>query len=117
MALIHIVSIPRDTATKISEFRSEVSGKKLNKTKMGKATDRRCALWDDRVGGLANGLTNKPWLDENGQQKKDSNGKPLTLQDMMEQKWNKPPGFFTNKVWKQGDPVSEKDATYFQTKY
>ncbi len=38
--LVFIKSIPRQTATGVSEWVSDVSGKRLNKTKIGRAVDK-----------------------------------------------------------------------------
>lgn len=115
--LIYVMSIPRETATKVSEIISQTSGKKSNKTKMGNCSDSLSALYSPKIGGLANGLSYKPWL-ENGVQKMDEQtNRPLTLQDQMERKWGLTPGFLTNKAWMNGDSVAVEDMTYYQKKY
>lgn len=115
MGKIFIYSIQRPTATGLSEWKDETSGKPLGKTKLGKANDGVQALRKSSVGGLANYISYHPWIDPvTGLQVKDETGKPLTMQDQMERKWNKPPGFFTNKAWEKGDSFKEEDRTYFQ---
>jgi hypothetical protein len=83
--LVFLKSIPRRTATLIGEWRNPTSDKKMNKTKVGDAKDGITALYSPRVGGLLNGLSYKPWM-ENAKQKIDSTGKSLTLQQKMEAK-------------------------------
>ena len=60
MGKVFIHSVPRETATLVSEFRDPDSGKKLNKTKLGSCKDKIQALYSPRVAGLLNGLSYKP---------------------------------------------------------
>lgn len=83
--LVFVKSIPRRTATLIGEWRNPTSDKKMEKTKIGNCKDAITALYSPRVGGLLNGLSYKPWM-ENAKQKLDSEGKSLTLQQKMEAK-------------------------------
>jgi hypothetical protein len=115
MSLIFVYSIPRKTSTGLSEMTSDVSGKKLQKVKMGRCKDGIQALYSSKVGGLANYISYTPWT-EDGKVKTDASGTPLTLQDKMELKWNKPKGFFTNANWIPGSSMKEEDLTYFQRK-
>lgn len=95
---VFIQSIPRETATKISDWTNDSSGKRLKKTKIGRCRDTIQALYSPKHGGLANGLSYKPWM-ENGKQKVDEQtGRKLTLQDREERKWNLPEGYLTNKA-------------------
>lgn len=114
---IFIYSIPRPTATNVSEFKDGTSGKPLNKTKIGKCADGIQALYKPSVGGLANGLSYKPWMDpETGKQKIDPvTNRLLTLQDQMEQKWNLTPGYLTNRPFRKGDSLDPSKMTYYQT--
>jgi hypothetical protein len=112
---IFIKSIPRETSLKIEDWVNDSSGIKMKKTKIGLTRDTLVALYDPRVGGLKNGLSNKPWMEE-GKQVKDDQGNSLTLQDKMEKKWNLPKGFLTNKTWRKGDSLKEEDLTYYQRK-
>jgi len=53
---VFIKSIPRDTASKIHEFRNGSSGKKLNKTKLSdRCKDGYQALFSLKTGGLKTG--------------------------------------------------------------
>lgn len=114
---IFITSIPRLTATGLSDFKDENSGKPLNKTKMGKCADGVRALEKPSAGGYANYISYTPWIDATtGLQKTDADGRLLTLQDQLELKWNKPKGFFTNRAWRPGDSVKDEDMTYFMRK-
>lgn len=113
--IIFVYSIPKKTATGLSEMTSDVSGKKLQKVKMGRCKDGIVALYSAKIGGLANYISYTPWI-EDGKQKVDEKGSPLTLQDKMELKWNKPKGYFTNAPWITGSSVKEEDLTYFQRK-
>jgi hypothetical protein len=113
---VFIMSVPRETAVGLENWTSGVSGKKLKKTKVGETVDRVSALYDRKIGGLATGLT-EPWIDEEGNQVKDENNKPLTLQQKYEQRWGLEPGFLTNRPWRKGDSMKEEDMTYFQRMY
>lgn len=52
--IVFVHSIPRDTALKIDEWTNTTSGKRLQKTKIGNATDGLRALYSKSKGGLAN---------------------------------------------------------------
>lgn len=113
--LVFVYTIPRTTATGLSEFTNDSSGVKLKKTKMGKCTDWISALYDPKIGGLRNYISYTPWIEE-GVQKVDEKGNPLTLQDKMEQKWNKPKGYFTNMPPTKEYKGDGSDLPYFQRK-
>lgn len=114
--LVFIYSIPRETATKISDWTSDSSGVKLKKTKIGRCDDKVMAMYDPKVGGLRNYISYTPWISsETGQPMKDENGKELTLQDKMEQKWNKPKGYFANTPPARGYKGDGSDLPFFQT--
>lgn len=81
----------------LNKMTDPTSGLSLQKTKYGRSSDALRALYSGKVGGLLNGLSYKPWLDENGKQKVDSGGRKLTWQDREEQRWNKPTGYLTNR--------------------
>lgn len=115
MAKIFIMSIPRETATKLSDFTSDVSGKKLKKTKVGRTRDSYQALYSPKVGGLLNGLSYKPWMEE-GKQIEDAQGRKLTLQDKMEQKWRLPKDYLHNRPFQKGNSLKEADMSYYQRK-
>lgn len=86
MSKVFIYSIPRETATGISSWRSNVSGKSLKKSKFGDSTDTLVALYSPKHGCLKSGMYHS-WL-ENGEVKKDSKGNVLTLQDKYEQQFS-----------------------------
>jgi len=113
---IFIYSIPRKTATGISDWTNDSSGRTLKKVKIGRCKDGIQALYSPKVGGLANHISYTPWTDENGQQKHDDKGRQLTLQDKMEQKWGKEKGFFTNSPRRSEDIKANIPPTYFQQK-
>lgn len=112
---IYIYSIPRESAFGIHDWTSDTSGRKLKKTKIGKCRDAIQALYSPKVGGLLNGLSYHPWI-ENGIQVKDDKDKPLTLQHKLERKWGLDTGYLSNKAWMRGDSTKESDMTYFQRK-
>jgi hypothetical protein len=114
--LIFVYSIPRETATGVSEFVNDSSGRKLKKTKIGRCDDKIMALYDPKIGGLRNYISYTPWV-ENGVQVMDEDGKPLMLQDKLERKWNKSKGYFTNRPPERGYKGDGADLPYFQTKY
>jgi hypothetical protein len=112
---VFIKSIPRETSLKLEDWTNDTSGVRMKKTKVGLTRDTFMALYDPRVGGLKNGLSNKPWMEE-GKQVKDEKGNPLTLQDKMEKKWGLEKGLLTNRTWRKGDPTTEEKLTYYQKK-
>lgn len=113
---VFIYSIPRPTATGVDKWINETSGRSLQKTKVGTTATSLRAVYSDRVGGLKNGLSYKPWIDDAGQTVKDENGNPLTLQDKMEKKWNKPKGYFHNRVRTAEEAKAGVPSSYFQNK-
>lgn len=82
---VFIKSIPRPTATKISDWTDPNTNRPMQKTKIGDCKTKLTALYNPRYAGLANGLSYKPWM-ENGKQKLGPNGEKLTLQDREEQR-------------------------------
>lgn len=112
---VFIYTIPRDSAYGIHNWTDPTSGQKVDKTKVGNAKVKLTALYSQRVGGLLNGLSYKPW-EEKGVVKLNAQGKELTLQDKEEQKWNLTPGFLTNKSWRRGDSLDPEKMSYFQMK-
>lgn len=113
---IFIYSVPRSTATGIDRWSNDTSGRSLKKTKVGTTATYVRAVYSDKVGGLKNGLSYKPWYDENGQVMKDQQGNPLTLQDKMEQKWAKPKGYFHNRIRSREQIKAGEPASYFEVK-
>lgn len=114
--LVFIYSIPRETATKISDWVNDNSGVKLKKVKIGRCNDRFSAAYNPKVGGLANYISYTPWMEPlTGKQKTDETGKGLTIQDQLEQKWGKPKGFFNNAPTVKNYKGDGSDLTYFQT--
>ena len=97
MGKIFIYSIPRKTATGISEFSSEDSGMPLNKTKFGLCTDSIEPLYNVSTGRLNTGL-DAPYMIE-GKQALDPQTKlTMTIQDFLEKKHNKPKGYYSSAV-------------------
>jgi hypothetical protein len=112
--LIFIYSIPRTTATGISEWVSESSGIKLKKTKVGRATDRISALYSTKVGGLANYISYNYYTDPlTGEVQHDAQGNKILLQEYLEKKWNKPPGFFSNQAASRNYRGDGSDLGYY----
>ena len=112
---VFIQSIPRETATLISEWRDPNSGGKLHKTKIGQCRDKISALYSPRVGGLLNGLSYKEWT-EGGKPVLDKQGNSQTWQQREEQKWGLAPGYLTNRSWRKGESVKDENLTYYQNK-
>lgn len=112
---IFIYSIPRESAYNVQEWTSDNSGKKLNKTKIGAYADTKFDIpYSNKLAGRMTGLY-KPWL-ENGVQKKDKDGTPLTLQDYYERKHGRPKGFYHNKPSDlKGDILDETKKSYIET--
>ncbi len=113
---VFVQSIPRSTATGVSELVNPNSGKKSNKTKMGNCSDSFQALYSPKVGGLATGLTDA-WVEDGVQVIDEVTKRPLLIQHKMERKHNLPDGFLNNKPWMKGDSDDEKNWTYYQRKY
>ena len=110
--LVFVYGIPRQTATGIDQF-STNAGTSLKKFKVGNTRDTLKCLESPKIGGLANYISYTPWI-EDGKQKVDEKGNPLTLQQKMELKWNKPAGYFTNEALSKGDNKPDHERTYFQ---
>lgn len=113
--LVFVYSIPRPTATGLSDWTNDNSGNKLQKVKFGKCTDSIMALYSPKVGGLANYISYTPYTDpETGLPAKDENGEVIMLQQHLEKKWNRPAGYYTNRPFMKGDSLNPEDMTYFQ---
>lgn len=114
--LVFIYTIPRPSAVMMHEHRNDSSGRAIGRTKFGNAKDTIRCLYDPKIGGLNNYISYTPWVDHStGEIKKDPvTGRELTLQDMMEEKWGKPKGYFTNLPYIKGDSLEEKDLTFYQ---
>lgn len=115
--LVYVQSIPRATATKISSWANEgATNKPMNKTKIGRTTDKVRALYSGKVGGLANYVSYNPWK-EDGKDVLDSvTGRPLTLQQKYEQRFNLPKDYLTNRATKRNEIPTPENITYFQSK-
>jgi len=115
---IFIQSIPRESAIGLSEWSSDVSGVKLNKTKVGRSNTRIMALHNPRVGGLANYISYTPYTDPTtGIEQKDEQGNTVMLQQHLEKKWGLPKDFLNNRPYRKDSSLKPEDLSYFQTKY
>jgi hypothetical protein len=115
--LVFIMSIPRQTATGISDWVSTSSGLKMKKTKVGRATDSLVALPSQKIGGLANYISYNYKVDPaTGQVEKDENGEQITIQTFLEKKWGKPKGFFSNALPPKDYKGSGADLGYYFNK-
>jgi hypothetical protein len=109
---VFIKTIPRDTASKVSEFRNinekGVVGNKMGKTKISdNCKDGIQALYSLTIGGLKTGLYHTTTNED---------GKKMSLQEYAENKWGLNPGFLTNKSFRKGDAISDEKMSYFQKK-
>jgi hypothetical protein len=118
---VFIKSIPRDTATKISEARSGTTGKKLNKNKIGRCKDGLRAMYSAKTGKLLTGLTeivNNPYYGKEKNVPSDftyiKDLEKCSLQEVLEIKHKVPKGTYTDKPWLPGDGMRESDLTFFQ---
>ena len=112
--LVFIKSIPRQTATGLSEWVSDTSGKKLYKTKIGRASDKLQALYSAQVGGLANYISYNYHTDPaTGQPVLNEKNQPMLLQEYLENKWNKPPGYFSNQAASRNYKGDGSDLGYY----
>jgi len=84
---VFIYSIPRPTATNISDWTNDSSGKKLQKVKIGRCKDTIMALYSAKVGGLANYISYTPYIDPaTGAPLIKENGETMMLQEYLEKK-------------------------------
>lgn len=117
-----IKTIPRETASKISEFRNGPNGKKMNRTKLGRCKDTIRAMESIKTGALLTGLdkvvknpffqTEKDLPTEFDYIKKQETA---TLQEILEIKHGKSKGYYTNKPWRTYDGYKPEKLTFFQT--
>lgn len=112
---IFIYSVPRPTATGISDWANDSSGKRLQKIKIGRCRDGIQALYSPKVGGLANYISYNPWM-EDGKQVTSPTGKKLMLQHRLEEKWNLPEGFLHNRPRTRDDITAKTAPSYYQKK-
>ena len=118
MALIFVHSIPRESAFNIHEWTSTTSGKKLNKTKIGNATTKISAIYSTKVGGLLNYISYTPWINpETGTPFKDDSGNDLTLQHMLEKKYNLQQGYLHNRPFPPNQSPTPDKVSFFQSTY
>lgn len=110
---IFIYSIPRATATGVSQFTNDSSGRSLKKVKIGSAKDTFRALYDPKVGGYANYISYTPWLKSDGTPYTDDRGNTLMMQTQLERKWNLPEGYLSNRAWRKGDSIKDEDFSYY----
>jgi len=116
-----IKAIPRQTATKISEFTNKTSGKKMNKNKIGKCKDVLRAFYSEKTGSLVTGLEeviNNPYFESNRDLPQEfqyiRKEEKITLQDLLEIKHRVPKGTYTNRAWRPGDGYKDEQLTFFQ---
>lgn len=117
-----IKTIPRDTASKISEFRNGVNGKKMNRTKLGRCKDTIRALGSNKLGGnLLTGLdkvVNNPYYKTQKDLPKEfdylKEQETATLQEILEVKHKRPKGYYTNRAWQPSDGYKGENLTFFQ---
>lgn len=120
MEQVIIKSIPRVTATKVSEFRNDSSGKKLNRTKLGRCKDKIRALYSEKTGRLLTGLSeyiNNPYFGKTDLPQEFMYAKEkeqITRQEALEIKHGKPKGYYTDKPWTTTDGMKEENLTFFQ---
>lgn len=111
---VFITSIVRETETGLHSARNPSSDKAMGKNKRGKANTRLMALYNPKVGGLANYISYNYASDAAGNPLLDEKGNRVKLQAVLEQKYNKPEGFYTNLS--PHFDMKPDDATYFQRK-
>ena len=118
---VTIKSIPRETATKVSEFRDRNSGKKMNRTKIGRCKDTLRAMYSVKTGALLTGLdemVNNPYFKSNRDVPNDfsyvKEQEKISLQELLEIKHGRPKGFYTNRAWRPGDGFKDESLTFFQ---
>lgn len=112
---VFIMSIPRETATGVSNARGE-SGAKINKSKIWKSNTKIQPLYSPNRGGLNNYISYTPWIDPaTNLPAKNAEGKQIMLQEYLENKYGKPSGYYTNMAPRKDQ--KPEDNTYFQSTY
>lgn len=120
MEQIIIKTLPRQTATKISEFRNDSSGKKMNRTKIGRSKDSLRAFYSHKTGALLTGLDKmvpNPYFGDKTVPTEFAyviDKSQITLQEVLEIKHGVPKGYYTNRAWRQGDSLKDDKVTFFQ---
>jgi len=125
MTKVFIKPIPRDTASKVSEFKNDTSKIKMNKTKIGRNTyDGLQALYNSGTGRLSTGLDEYV---ENPYNNEDSNYPPefekvvkgkdkILRQHLLEIKHQKPINFYSPMAPRKEDhKVPEHKMPFFHT--
>ena len=108
---IFIKTIPRDTASRIHEYKNGKMGKPMNKTKLGNfCKDGIQALYSPKIGGLKTGLYKTKTASIEGVEKE------ITLQEWAEIKWGLDKGYLTNRKYEKNGSLRKEDVTYFQNK-
>lgn len=113
--IVFVQSIPRPNPLGVDAWVT-ANGQKIKKNKIGpRASTFVRALYDAKVGGLANYISYTPWI-ENAEPQLDAVGRPLMLQQKLERKWNLPEGYLHNRPIQLesylNKPVDE--LSYFQ---
>jgi hypothetical protein len=113
---VFIMSIPRKTATGLSDARNPTSGELIGKNKIKKANTKFMCLYSPLKGGLNNYISYTPHIDPTtGLEARNKNGEPIMLQEVLEKKYAKPAGYYTNAPVTKNQ--EEKDITFYQTTY
>lgn len=116
---VFVKSIPRQTATKISELTSDTTGKRINATKQGRATETIRAVYSSRMGALNTGLdklVDNPWKDKPEKLTQEfkyvAEKDEISLQEYFEIEYERPKGYYTNRAPRKGELVSLKNNGY-----
>lgn len=74
------------------------------------------AFYSPKVGGLANYISYTPYMNaETGTPHLNEKGEAIMLQEYLEKKWGKDPGYYTNRAPRRETHLKRNDLTYFQT--
>lgn len=124
---IFVKTIPRETATKVHEFRNVdkygAEGEKMNKTKVSDNCKTALSpLYNRKLGALNTGLhvyIENPWTNEELSEippefKDVASQDKILLQHALEIKHGRPKGYYTNKAWTNKDKFDPDQITFFQ---
>lgn len=127
---VFVKTVPRETATKVHEFRNITKdgrkGKPLQRTKLGNCKTSFQPLFSRSLGGLVTGLEGDIDITEAEYKKAfrvdppkdliDKSTKLITVnkQEYFEHKHNKPKGFYNNMQYVRGPKPKDHEISFFQ---